>query len=691
MKKSRMNSIFTKVLVVALICMLVPMLFSLYYSSRTSTAYLKDDANSELATVTTAKQTQLESMFSAHVRMATLMANDVAVVDLFKLYKAGSSDRAVEQRISDAAKKFFDEAAGLYENIAYMYHDTSSTLQNNITMIDGIGGASVGTTFDDAAMSNDSDFFTDPRPRVGQVMFSPISGKPSVILSAPILDDRSNAMLGCILLPIDLNTLSSEIINSSLSSNAVTMLVNTDGLVISSPDETQVLTLDLSVEEGDLNDFFVSMGNNPSGSGYFSMNGVKQIATYSKSDMLNLYVVTYTPESSYMARINRLSISLITVMIISAVIATVLIVLLSLSITKPLKKLTGIASKISEGELDVSVDIKSRDETGQLAESISKTVYRLKDYMYYIDEIADVLRHISEGNLVFELKQDYTGEFEKVKTALEKVRGTLSEMLLQISTTTNEVSNAVDLVSNGAQTLASGASEQASAMEQLTSTVAQVSDDVQRNAENVNLAFEYIGQAGSGVRQSNEYMNALLQAMSAINESSSRISGIIKIIDDISFQTNILALNAAVEAARAGQAGKGFAVVAEEVRSLASRSANAAKQTSELITSSISSIKEGMRLAESTSAALADVGEKSRMVEVKNGEIRDSSNAQAAAISEIRKGLDQVSVVIQTITATAQENAAASEELASQAQTLHAQTSKFRVSAGDDRPLLLLE
>lgn len=689
MKRSRLNSIFTKVFVIALICMLVPMLISLYFANKTSTTYLKDDASSALTTVTTAKQNQLEATLADQLKIATLMANDVATVDLFKGYAAGRTDAATEKRISDNAKTFFDGAKGLYENIAYMYRDATKTTENNITKIDGIGGMSVGTKFDDSSISPDSKFFTEPKAVIGQVMFSPISGKPSVILSAPIMDNASNTLLGFILLPIDLNTLSSNIINTNLSSGATTMLVNPDGLVISSPDATQVLKLDLSKEKGDLNAFFTAMKGKDAGTSTFTMNNVKEIATYTKSAMMNVYVVTYMPENTYMAKINGLTTSLVTVLVISAIVAAVVILLLSLSITQPIKKLTKVAARIGEGALDLDVDIKSRDETGQLAESIKSTVRRLKDYMNYIDEIAGVLNQIADGDLVYSLKYEYTGDFEKVKVSLENVRATLSDTLLQLSSTTGEVTNEAQLVANGAQTLASGATEQASAMEELTSTVAQVSSDVKRNAENVNSASEYIAQAGSGIRQSNDYMSLLLKAMYEINESSNRISGIIKIIDDISFQTNILALNAAVEAARAGQAGKGFAVVAEEVRNLASKSANAAKQTADLITSSISSIKEGMRLAESTSSALSVVDEKAKLVENTNREIRDASTAQARAISEIQKGLEQVSTVIQTITATAEENAAASEELTQQAEVLFNQASRFRISGSSPKQLHL--
>ena len=207
-----------------------------------------------------------------------------------------------------------------------------------------------------------------------------------------------------------------------------------------------------------------------------------------------------------------------------------------------------------------------------------------------------------------------------------------------------------------------------------------MSDEVQKNANNVKLATDYVGQAVDGVETSNQYMKQMLTSMNEINSSSNEIGKIIRVIDDIAFQTNILALNAAVEAARAGDAGKGFAVVADEVRNLASKSADAAKQTTELIEGSINAVSGGLGIAKDTAKSMEDVSVKSLLAKDIIAKIDIASSAQAVSITQITEGLDQISAVVQTNSATAEESAAASEELSSQSHMLNDEINKFKLT-----------
>jgi methyl-accepting chemotaxis protein len=368
---------------------------------------------------------------------------------------------------------------------------------------------------------------------------------------------------------------------------------------------------------------------------------------------------------------------------IAALLITVLLMLyLVTMMIKPVGKLTKAAEAIQSGEIDdktkeLLASIKSKDEIGLLATSMQQAVgavERIADDMNFLNAA------VGKNDLSVEIdKEKHSGIYREIIVIVEKLVGFLNNIIRGIDTTSQQIADGSEQVSEGAQSIAQGAEEQAGAIEELHASLSSVSEDVKRNAENVNLASEYVRQAVENVIKGNDDMNKLLSAMKDINDSANRISDIIKIIEGIAFQTNILALNASVEAARAGNAGKGFAVVAEEVRNLASKSSDAAKQTAELILNSIRAIQEGSAIAKLTAGTLEDVREKSTKVQAVISEITEASNTQATAISEISEGLDQISTVVQNNTSTSEESAAVSEELSAQAQDLRKDIAKFKL------------
>ena len=366
---------------------------------------------------------------------------------------------------------------------------------------------------------------------------------------------------------------------------------------------------------------------------------------------------------------------IITVLIL--LVAAIIIVLVSNRITRPIKKVTNAAQQIADGNFDVELKIKSKDEIGRLAEAFKLTIDRLINYQDYIDEISDALHSISRGDLDVELQKEYSGQFKKLKDGIQALIENLNSTLALVNEAAEQVTRGAEQVSDGAQTLSQGAAEQAASIEELSASIAEVSEQIRINAENAKAAREKAVFAGEELNSSNEQMNEMMAAMEKITLKSSEISKIIKIIEDIAFQTNILALNAAVEAARAGEAGKGFAVVAEEVGNLAGKSAAAAKNTTQLIEETINAVEGGSKVTGITAASLS----KSAGVTMEAIDLIDSiaqaSEEQSMAISQINEGIHQISSVVQTNAATAEESAAASEELSGQSNVLKEYISKF--------------
>jgi len=365
---------------------------------------------------------------------------------------------------------------------------------------------------------------------------------------------------------------------------------------------------------------------------------------------------------------------------VAAVALTVVIALIiRKSILTPVREIVDVFGEISKGNMKAEIRYESRDELGQMAKLIRESNQMQGTIL---GDVMEKFGLIARGDLRISVDIDYPGDFEALKISIEDMVANLNRTLQTINTAAEQVSTGSAQVATGAQALATGSTEQASSVEELSESVTKIADQAAENSENVKTATQYVEQAGAGVTAGNEHMQQLTGAMSNIGSSSSQIANITKVIEDIAFQTNILALNAAIEAARAGNAGKGFAVVADEVRNLAAKSAEAAKQTAELIQASVATVKEGTQITEQTAQILQDVGQKAARVVESIGKIEAASAEQAAAIEQIKQGLSQVSAVVQTNAATAEENSATSEEMSAQAATLREEVGKFKLNDG---------
>ena len=356
----------------------------------------------------------------------------------------------------------------------------------------------------------------------------------------------------------------------------------------------------------------------------------------------------------------------------SIALAVVLGLYISNGIRKPVEEIKEVAEKMAAGNLDVSLDYQSRDELGNLSDSMRSLIHMFREI---IDDMSYGLASLGSGDFTVESKVEelYVGDFHRLLTSMHQIIERLSQTLGQISMASDQVSAGSDQVSAGSQALSQGATEQASSVEELAATINEISSQVSENAENAQQGSKLADAAGAKIELGNRQMQEMIAAMGEISDKSGQIGKIIKTIEDIAFQTNILALNAAVEAAQ------GFAVVADEVRNLASKSAEASKSTAALIEGSIQAVERGTSLADETANTLSEVVVSAKQVVAVVDNISRASSEQALSIAQVTQGIDQISSVVQTNSATAEESAAASEELSGQAQMLKNLVEKFKL------------
>ena len=347
------------------------------------------------------------------------------------------------------------------------------------------------------------------------------------------------------------------------------------------------------------------------------------------------------------------------------------------TILEPLRAVEDVAKELTEGNLHSTLEYHSEDEIGRLAHSMRKSIRILGSY---VDDIGRAMKLFAEGNFDVQPEVEWKGDFVGILDSFMMFEKSIADTIKGIQNVSNEVSSAAEQVASSSNDLADGATNQAAVVEELTATVAGVSEQVEKNSQSAKEISARVDELGNAIMESNGKMHEMVDSMNEISDASKEIDKIIATINEIASQTNLLALNASIEAARAGEAGRGFAVVANQVNVLADQSAQAAKESSALIESSVRAVEKGMVIAGRTAAQLETVADSSKVITEEVTNIAETLETQTSEIQQINEGIEQINDVVQTNSATAEECAASSEEMSSEAENLREMIRKFKIA-----------
>ncbi len=669
-----MKSIQTKIVAVIGGIILIGMIISgVVLINLTSKTVMNDQ--SHIAKLSTQKLvSDVDNYFTHYVAVAQHMSLDANVQSLM-----GS----VLDKSQLKASPYWGGAYQMLKKT--MDGDTENILSAFVADLDGKYGFDGGNWIsDDDFDLAQRDYWFDDTASIekGFIITEPYvdldTGSMVITVAAPVYNASESQIIGIAGIDVQITKINEMIVRQdSAYKTAETILCAGSGQVLASANEEEILK---AVSEIGLSQPMLEDIAQPSGEVVeFKDNDVPFYGVSGTIEDAGWKVALLIPEKEFSHTVKSTARTMILFFVVVAAVLFAAMMLIARSIVAPLKKLTVITDEMARGNLDAEIDIVCDDEVGRLADSMRALTQRLHSYVDYIDEISNALYEFGQGNLTLNLEQAYDGEFEQIKAALLNVSGIFKKTIGEMSEIASQVASGSEQVASGSQMLAQGTTEQASSIEELSATIQDISDNVNKNAENAIFAANQVRTVGEAADQSNEQMIHMMRAIDEINVKSSEIGKIIKTIDDIAFQTNILALNAAVEAARAGNAGKGFAVVADEVRNLASKSAEAAKNTTDLIEDSIRAVENGTAIANETSQVLSKVLEGVTQTVDLIHEISDASSVQADSLSNTLQGVEQISAVVQTNSATAEESSAASEELSSQAAMLKQLSSRFRL------------
>ncbi len=525
---------------------------------------------------------------------------------------------------------------------------------------------------------------------VSEPLISKITGELSIMVAAPLYSEGNygKSIVGVVYF-VPHETFLNDIVSAiQIGENSRAYMINKSGDTIADITLDTITVQNIEAEAKndaslqELAAIHSEMRQGKNGFGSYISEGHKMFAAYAPVPNTDGWSIAVTaPQINYLESTRDAMVVNIAVIIGSILISVIVALALAINIGRPMKACVNRMKLLVEGDLDTPMPkVTNKDETGVLVRSTESLVEGLRTV---INDISYLLNEMANQNLDIHTKHEetYVGSFQAILTSMRNMRIELSGAMRQVNRSAEEVASASNQLSSSAQTLSQGTSEQASSVQQLAAQISMISEEVKTTASGALDVRRQTHQTGKEVFLCNQKMQDLVEAMEKIQTSSKEIEKILKTIDDIAFQTNILALNASVEAARAGSAGKGFAVVAEEVRNLAGKSAQAAKNTSELIANSTDAVHIGTEIAQNTADILSGVVKNIQSVVDAIDHIAVISNEQSESVEQVSEGINQISVVVQSNSATAEEGAAASEQLSAEAASLKELVDQFTLAS----------
>ncbi len=524
---------------------------------------------------------------------------------------------------------------------------------------------------------------------VSEPLISKITGELSIMVAAPLYSEGNyGKSIAGVVYFVPHETFLNDIVSAiQIGENSRAYMINKSGDTIAdiTLDTITVQNIEAEAQNDsglqELAAIHARMRQGENGFGSYITEEDKMFAAYAPVPGTDGWSIAVTaPQINYLESTRDAMVINIVVIVISILLSIIVALTLAINIGKPMKACVDRMKLLVEGDLDTPMPkIRNKDETGVLVRSTEELVEGLRTV---INDISYLLNEMANQNLGVHTEHEdvYVGNFHNILLSMRNMRIELSGVMCQVNHSAGGVASASEQLSVSAQTLSQGTTEQASAVQELASQVSIISDEVKNTADGALSVRGQTHQAGEEVMLCNQKMQSLVEAMDRIQVSSGQIEKILKTIDDIAFQTNILALNAAVEAARAGSAGKGFAVVAEEVRNLAGKSAEAAKNTSDLIANSTDAVHIGSEIAQNTADVLHEVVTSIQSVVEAIDHIAIVSNEQSESVEQVSEGINQIAIVVQNNSATAEESAAASEQLSAEAASMKELVGRFTLA-----------